>query len=258
MLVRVIAYGLIRSLAMLNVTLKSYLQHKPRGPHAELVAYCHCHHDDQADAENMLVAAGAAFVYLEPPNTTTLSVCRTRQQRAEHANELAAARLAEDASDDALFGYVSVLWRIDTRLVSPIDVARTAPWLHPWRMYLPRTQAGAGLNDRFMYGSANAVHALALQRLEMLEAACAYGEPQLLAAVRAIAMEVGFTSTRVVRVRADLRVPDVDRALVLHAIPARSWMRNMNRFPNASVLRCTRDVCVPAMQETNQTRRALE
>jgi hypothetical protein len=251
MLVRVIAYGLIRSLAMLNVTLESYLQHRPRGAHVELVAYCYCPYGNQADAENMLLAAGAAFVYLEPPNATTLPTCRTRQQRVEHANELAAARLAEDASDDALFGYVSVLWRIDTRLVSPVDVARTAPWLHPWRVYVPRTQAGAGLNDRFEYGAANAVHALALRRLEMLEAACLYGEPQLLAAVRALVMEVGFTSTRVVRVRADLSVPDVDRALVLHTIPPRGWMRGMNRFPNASVLRCTHDVCTPSY--INQT-----
>ena len=54
--------------------------------------------------------------------------------------------------------------------------------------------------------------------------------------MRAAWLRVAFTRTRVVRVRADGYVPDVDQAIVLGRIPARSWMRGINAL--SQTLRC--------------------
>ena len=53
----------------------------------------------------------------------------------------------------------------------------------------------------------------------MLSAECVYGEGLALRAVERAGLSVAFTRARLVRVRRDLHVPDVDQALTLETTP---------------------------------------
>ena len=266
-----VAYGLIRSLAMLNDTLASYLKNKPAN--STLVVRADCPHNG-SEAARMLRAAGARHVTLHtrapkhPPLTAFRGSCKSRMHQSNAKNYLLAMQLLHKGLVDATHAGASahagasvvsavsavVAWRIDTRLVAPVDAAELAPCRHPRRIYVSRQQGGAGLHDRFMIASAEAARRVTDYRLALLQnltnkganASCLYGEPLLLDAVLALNLSVGFTRTRVVRVRRDLAVPDVDRSLVLREIKPRGWMRTMNRLPQA--LNCSNTVCTVLKQ----------
>ena len=154
---------------------------------------------------------------------------------ARHAVYFAAHRALEALVDWRADGVV--LWRLDTELRTPVDVRALAPWAHcPDCVHVPCEQNGGYLNDRFAHGGADAMRRFQLARVALLRTRCDYGERCALAAARAARVRIAFTRTRVIRVRADGSVPDVDRAAVLNAIPARSWMKRINALSDA--LRC--------------------
>ena len=65
---------------------------------------------------------------------------------------------------------------------------------------------------------------------------CWYAEPLTVEFVRRSNLSVAFSHVRLVRLRGDLRTPDVDNASVIGGTPPRSWMRTIHRFSEA--LRC--------------------
>lgn len=140
---------------------------------------------------------------------------------------------------------VVILWRIDTKFVSPLHVGEAPQY--PNRIFVPWQQHGGYLNDRLVYGTSGAVRRFQEQRQRVLATNCTYGEPVALAAAIAAQVEIGFTRTNVVRVRADLFVPDVDKA-VLGRIRPRSWMTVINRL--SLKVRCTTVGTEPACVTT--------
>ena len=120
--------------------------------------------------------------------------CKTRLQGNNawnylHAMEMLNAGIAHAARARA---DAVVAWRVDTRLVAPIDVLRLAPWDHQRRIFVSSEQGGIGLYDRFMIANLDAAQAVTEYRLRRLEnltkdegsnASCTYGEPLLLEAV---------------------------------------------------------------------------
>tara|TARA_B100000787_G_scaffold127966_1_gene96986 strand:+ start:116 stop:343 length:228 start_codon:yes stop_codon:yes gene_type:complete len=54
--------------------------------------------------------------------------------------------------------------------------------------------------------------------------------------LRSLNLRIGFTRTRIVRVRADGYVPDIDKAASLGTIRPRGWMMSANNL--SSELRC--------------------
>ena len=228
----VIAYGLVRSLAMLNDTLQSYQNNKP-AKLGSLIVEADCR-DNCTITSSMLRAAGARHVRLHhsAPQSATIAsfntrACKTRTQQTNALNYFVAMQLLNAGIAHAARAHADavVAWRVDTRLVAPIDVLRLAPWEHPRRIFVSSEQGGIGLNDRFVIADLATAQAVTEHRLRYLEnlarqnnskATCMYGERLLLRSVLKLNLSVGFTRTRVVRVRADLTVPDVDRALVLH------------------------------------------
>ena len=252
----VVGYGLVRSLAMLNVTLQSF---ENNSRHADFVVAADCRENCSA-ATSMFRAAGARHVWLRhrTPASPTLAhfkhSCKNRLHQTNALHYLYAMQLLGNGIEHAARARADaiVAWRVDTRLVTPIDAEQLGPWDHG-RIFTSPEQGGAGLFDRFLMADAETLRDVTRYRLNRLKnltmhegwnMTCLYGEPLLLNAVVALNMTVGFTRTRVVRVRADLTVPDVDRALVLHEIPPRGWMKGMNRMPAG--FNCTKTTCVSA------------
>ena len=242
--VLVVAYGLVRSLPTLARTLESLRRHGP--PNARLAVVAQC-------APSECTEAGA-LLRRQRPETLALvdarpvselrprAVCAEANASAEHALRTTrhavyfeAHRALEAIVDWRADGVV--LWRLDTELRTPIDVRALAPWAHCSDcVHVPCEQHGEWLNDRFAYGGADAMRRFQLARVARLRAHCDYGERCALAAARAARLRIAFTRTRVVRVRAEGSVPDVDRAAVLGTIPARSWMVRINAL--FAALRC--------------------
>jgi hypothetical protein len=237
--VLVVAYGLVRSVPTLERTLASLSAHAPPGARLVVAAQC-------ARAE---CAAAHALLNRSRPQSLTLTCGRVPPptRRACTAGNATALRGAQHAAYYsahralvALFDWDAdavVLWRLDTELVAPIDVRELAPWARCRDcVHVPCVQHGGVLNDRFAYGSAGAMRRFEMVRIARMEQHCEYGEEVALRAVRAAALRVAFTRTSVVRVRADGYVPDVDQAIVLGRIPARSWMHGINAL--SPTLRC--------------------
>lgn len=250
--VLVVAYGLVRSLPTLARTLASLRQHGPRNARLAVVAQC---------APLECAGAGALLRRLEPDALALVDarpvaalgprdVCvaaaaaaaANASASAEHALDAPrhAAYFAAHRALEALVDWRAdgiVLWRLDTELRTPVDVRALAPWAHcPDCVHVPCEQHGGYLNDRFAHGGADAMRRFQLARVALLRTRCDYGERCTLAAARAARVRIAFTRTRVVRVRADGSVPDVDRAAVFGTIPARSWMTRINALSDA--LRC--------------------
>ena len=116
------------------------------------------------------------------------------------------------------------------RACAPIDLQAFRPWEHAHRVHVPCQQNGNFINDRFAYGSASAMLAYQRARLLQLRKNCTYGEEATLAAMHAARIELAFSRVCVVRVRADGYVPDVDQAVMLGTIRARSWIHTINRL----------------------------
>lgn len=201
-----------------------------------------------ASAAHVSIRAHAA----RAPRNAFARVCKQGVERTNAFNYLQAMQLLSSGVAHAtrLGADAVVVWRIDTRLLNPLDVDALQPWAHPHKIFVPRLQAGGGVYDRFLVSDLTTARASTRYRYDSMLAllnstanhTCAYGERLMLRAVLALNLSVGYTRTRIVRVRADLSVPDVDRAHVLREIQPRGWMRGMNRY--ADELNCTADGCV--------------
>ena len=204
-----------------------------------------------------LLNASAAHVSIHAhatraPRNAFARSCKQGVERTNAFNYLQAMQLLSSgvAYATRLGADAVVVWRIDTLLLNPLDVDALQPWNHPQKIFVPRLQAGGGVYDRFLISDLTTARASTRYRYDYMLAllnsttnhTCAYGERLMLRAVLALNLSVGYTRTRIVRVRADLSVPDVDRAHVLREIQPRGWMRGMNRY--AKELNCSADGCV--------------
>ena len=234
--VLVVAFGLVRSLSMLETTLASLERFAPAG------AALSVHVDVSMDLMEQTRLCLRQRVVLNTLNTTLFNahevplvhLCNNNVKRAaEHRNYREATHLLK-AVDDSEWAKadVAVLWRIDTKLVSPIE----APALPVGSVLLPYLQSGGLLNDRYLVARVPTARRLIDARHELLERECIYGEAVLVGLLRALALRVRFTRTRIVRVRADGFVPDIDKAASLGTIRPRAWMRWANNVTSA--LRC--------------------
>ena len=255
--VLVVAFGLIRSLEMLETTMASLERFAP-ATNATFVIRA-------VVPKNLWRGADARLSAHPTPRLTDallfntqyespMHTCNNHTKRAmEHRNELEATRLLKSVHDHEWdMADVVVLWRIDTQLLSSIE----APALPSDRVLVPYLQSGGALNDRYLVGHAVAVRKLVDARARLLEAECVYGEVALVRLLRELGLRVGFTRTRIVRRRADMYIPDVDRAASLGNIKARSWMRIINTLDPA--LRCdqSRAICtVSTPRRMRETRR---
>jgi|SaaInlV_125m_DNA_1040241.scaffolds.fasta_scaffold01647_5 hypothetical protein len=246
--VLVVAFGLVRSLPMLETTLASLVRFAP----ADTTLVVRADVPERLFGEALvrrlqdldLRTVNVTLFSARVPNGT-LACNGSTQRAAEHSNELRAARLLKSVDDDDAWdeAHVVVLWRLDTELVSPIE----APALPPDRVLLPYLQSGGQLNDRYLVGHVEVVRKLVERRASLLEAECVYGEPALVRLLRELRLRVGFTRTRIVRRRADLWIPDVDRAASLGSIPARSWMQKINTL--SPELLCDNRTALCTMQQ---------
>ena len=244
--VLVVAYGLIRSLRMLETTLASLVRFAPANVTLAVRADVPERLFGEALVRQLqgldLRIVNVAFFSARVPNGT-LACNGNTMRAAELSNELRAAHLLLDVRDEWNYADVAVLWRIDTELVSPME----APALPPDRVLVPYLQSGGQLNDRYLVGNVAIVRKLVEARASLLAAECVYGEPALVRLLRELQLRVGFTRTRIVRRRADLWIPDVDRAASLGSVPARSWMKKINTL--SPKLRCDNRTALCTMQE---------
>lgn len=240
-IIHIVAYGLVRSIPMLDVTMQSIEDFAPVNASFEVSAYC---------SEALLARARArinatAIMVLKVSLLTSATphygprACDNPQAEREHQNELQANMLLTHS-----WGNVDtvVFWRLDTQLLSPIDAANFRPWRHPWRLYVPYLQSGAQINDRFLYGHPRAMKALQKERVARLGLACKYGEGLLLDLVRDLNFTLSFSRTRIIRRRADLYVPQIDAIASLGSQwdTARGWMLQMNTLPGNLI--CSHDL----------------
>ena len=233
--VLIVAFGLIRSLPMLETTLGSLVRFAP--PNATLMVRANVpqHLLESAQAYLKLHAKLHTInvIFYEVYEAPPIHSCGGDAKRAiEHRNEREAARLLKLVDDDEWDeAHVVVLWRIDTKLVSPIEV----PALPAGRVLVPYLQNGGLLNDRYLVGSVATVRKLIDARATLLEAECVYGEPALVRLLSELNLKVGFTRTRIMRVRADGYVPDIDNVASLGTILPRAWMQKANALSPALV-----------------------
>ena len=234
--VLIVAFGLVRSLPMLETTLGSLARFAPAN--ATLAVRADVPTDLMQAAHACLKRRVAlrtlSTILFEAHEAPPIHACNSSKQRAiEHRNEREAAYLLKSVDDDEwVEADVAVLWRIDTELVSPIE----APALPVGRVLLPYLQSGGLLNDRYLVAHATTAQTLIDARAQLLERECVYGETALVRLLRTLNARVGFTRTRIVRVRADGFVPDIDKAASLGTIRPRAWMRWANNLTSA--LRC--------------------
>ena len=233
----VVAYGLVRSIPTLVRTMASLTRYGLHGARVFVVAQCAP--SDYIAAHAVLNGTDRLQGLVLTQNIQKLKprrVCTNMSQTRgiNHARYYSAHR-ALIASIDWVADAV-VLWRIDTELCAPIDLQAFRPWEHAHRVHVPCQQNGNFINDRFAYGSASAMFAYQRARLLQLRKNCIYGEKATLAAMHAARIELAFSRVCVVRVRADGYVPDVDQAVMLGTIRARSWMHTINRL--SPLLQC--------------------
>ena len=209
--VLIVAFGLVRSLPMLETTLGSLAHFAPAN--ATLAVRADVPKDLMQAAHACLKRRVAlrtlSTIFFEAHEAPPIHACNSSKKRAiEHRNEREAAHLLMAVDDDDwVEADVAVLWRIDTELVSPIE----APALPVGRVLLPYLQSGGLLNDRYLVAHATTAQTLIDARAQLLENECVYGERALVRLLRTLNARVGFTRTRIVRVRADGLVPDIDK-----------------------------------------------
>lgn len=234
--VMIVAFGLLRSLAMLETTLAGLARFAPTN--ATLTVHADVPIELMEAARVCLRRHSAprnvGTTFFEAHDWSPIHECDNDAKRCiEHRNEREAAYLLKSVDDDAwVAADVAVLWRIDTELVSPIEV----PALPVGRVLVPYLQSGGLLNDRYLVANVATARELIDARARLLDKECVYGERALVRLLRELNASVGFTRTRIVRVRADGHVPDIDQAASLGKIRPRAWMMSANAL--SSELRC--------------------
>ena len=252
--VLIVAFGLVRSLPMLETTLASLARFAPANATLSVRADVP---KDLMEAAHACLSRRVALrtlntILFEAHEAPPIHACNNSARRAiEHRNEREAAYLLKSVDDDEwVEADVAVLWRIDTQLISPIE----APALPVGRVLLPYLQSGGLLNDRYLVAHVATAQGLIDARAQLLENECVYGETAIVRLLRALDARVGFTRTRIVRVRNDGYVPDIDQAASLGTIRPRAWMRWANNLTAA--LRCNERAALCAFAPTERDERA--
>lgn len=211
---------------MLRVTIDSLERHAP--PSARLIVRAYC---DPSIQNETRARIGASPLYVQhmklltPWLPTESKACASQQTKAEHRNEFAASRLLNGVRSTA---DAMVLWRIDTELVSPIDI----PPIETERLYIPYLQNGGFLNDRFVIGDPRTMERVQRARFDALCTTCQYGETLLFDVLRTLNLSIAFTRTRLVRRRHDLYIPRVDALATLgRSGQCAAWMKLINTLP---------------------------
>ena len=252
--VLIVAFGLVRSLPMLETTLASLTRFAPANATLSVRADVP---KDLMEATHACLKRRVALrtlntILFEAHDASPVHACNDSKKRAiEHRNEYEAAYLLKSVDDDEWAeGNVAVLWRIDTQLVSPVE----APALPVGRVLVPCLQNGGLLNDRYLVAHTETAQRLINARSQLLENECVYGETALVRLLRALNARVGFTRTRIVRVRGDGYVPDIDKVASLGTIRPRAWMRWANNV--TSELRCNQRAALCTFVPTKRDERA--
>ena len=249
----IVAFGLIRSIPMLHVTIMRSLEtYAPVGARLTVRAFCRASEVAAVHARlnrTTLPLQSIALFDLRTHTTSPPTLGHTPaphpcagapdRNRLSHQNELEAAQLLLHLHDWSA-GTV-VVWRIDTELVSPIESVALMPWQHPRRVYVPYLQSGGFLNDRFLLGHPYPIKLLLQAREALIASRCTYGEPALMHVIQTLNLSVSFTRTRVVRRRQTLAVPAVDAIASLGQDRARPWMKNINSLPQETI--CSQRSC---------------
>ena len=250
--VLIVAFGLIRSIPMLHVTMRSLETYAPVGARLTVRAFCRASEVAAVHARlnrTTLPLQSIALFDLRTHTTSPPTLGHTPaphpcagapdKHRLSHQNYLEAAQLLLHLHDWRA-GTV-VVWRIDTELVSPIESVALMPWQHPRRVYVPYLQSGGFLNDRFLLGHPYPIKLLLQAREALIASRCTYGEPALVRVIQTLNLSVSFTRTRVVRRRQSLAMPDVDAIASLGQDRARPWMKNINSLPREII--CSQRSC---------------
>mgnify|MGYP006078440681 CR=1 FL=1 len=250
--VLIVAFGLIRSIPMLHMTMQSLETYAPVGARLTVRAFCRASEVAAVHARlnrTTLLLQSIALFDVRTHTTSPPTVGHTPAPhpcagapntiRLSHQNYLEASQLLLHLHDWSA-GTV-VVWRIDTELVSTIESVALMPWKYPRRVYVPYLQSGGFLNDRFLLGHPYPIKLLLQARGALIASRCTFGEPSLMHVIQTLNLSVSFTRTRVVRRRQSLYVPDVDAAASLGEGLARSWMKNINRLPRECI--CSQRSC---------------
>ena len=252
--VLIVAFGLVRSLPMLETTLVSLARFAPANATLSVRADVP---KDLMEATHACLRQRIALrtlntILFEAHDAPPVHTCNDSKKRAiEHRNEREAAYLLKSVDDDEwVEADVAVLWRIDTQLVSPVEALA----LPVGRVLVPHLQNGGLLNDRYLVAHTETAQGLIDARAQLLEKECVYGETALVRLLRALDLRVGFTRTRIVRVRGDGHVPDIDKAASLGTIRPRAWMRLANNLTAA--LRCNERAALCTFAQTERDERA--
>lgn len=254
----VLAFGLVRSVAMLSATMDSLERHAPVGTALGVHAYASARIFGAAHARinrTTLQLESVALFDVRMKRAPGLACASDARRASEHQNELDAAALllhlpSHEWNAWNATGAFVVLWRIDTELVSDVELP-AAELIAEDVITVPHLQSGGFLNDRFLVGHSTAVRRIVTARAALLDAECVYGESALVRLVRELKLRVAFTRTRIVRRRANLFIPDVDRAASLGTIAARSWMLRINTIE--PTLACNEQTAVCTMNSGSDT-----
>ena len=180
--VLIICFGMIRSIQMLSHTLGSLEKYRPSNSRQGIVAYVK-HYEHMQPATRVINTSSLSFEYVALVKLNKhYKNCSDNHMYQREANRLP---LFNAWNADAV-----VLWRIDTELVTPMDVYYMKPWLHPERIYVPSVQNGNSVNDRFIYAHTSTLYRLQKERLKALDSSCSYGESLLFNLVNKLSLKI--------------------------------------------------------------------
>ena len=166
--VLIVAFGLVRSLPMLETTLASLARFAPAN--ATLSVRADVPKDlmeaTHASLKRRVALRTLNTILFEARDSPPVHTCNNNAKRAiDHRNEREAAYLLKSVDDDEwVEADVAVLWRIDTQLVSPVE----APALPVGRVLLPYLQNGGLLNDRYLVAHVETAQGLIDARAQLL------------------------------------------------------------------------------------------
>ena len=206
--VGLVVYGLLRSAQMTHVTYASLREYVIKA-----VAL--------RDADKIVVSVDGESRWL--PQTFRFH----NASRVLPGAILNASAAYVRAMGHVLYG-LNVLRHCRVIVVSRVDVEYASYLSHrslvPDAITIPVFQHHGGLNDRFCVGGRSTLLRWFERRLSLAQNG-EHGEMGACKAARHLKLNFSTTDIRFVRRRADLFVPDIDKATVWKSVPVRPWMR---------------------------------
>ena len=203
-----IIYGLIRSSAMLHVTIESIKEYIISRNNVQRIVV-------DVDGES-------ANVFKFDCNVTIVNHTDNRKkylQKYERAMTHVVRALSHFSNEFETI----IVSRIDVEYASYLSVSH----ILPNTIYLPDFQNYGELNDRFAYGEHQVMKRWFGKRLELAKRNI-FAEKGACDAAKSMKAEIQHVGINFVRRRQNLFVPDIDKATVWKTIPLRSWMTQHN------------------------------